>query len=121
MKVQFDGIWVKRVPPNEKRAALELRAFMRQKTDLSAEMLGVGLLVRFPLFRQIIGGENGRHRANRYARTAVNTFHWIDEELIGRFKSFFIFLGMDTIHRAGIDAGGIFRADAGFCNHVSHG
>jgi hypothetical protein len=27
---------------------------------------------------------------------------------------------VDAVHRADINTGGVFRVDAGFCNHVSH-
>lgn len=73
-----------------------------------------------PLFRQIIGGKDGRDWANRYAGTAVDAFDRVNEKLIGFSKIWLIPLGMNAIHRAGIDTGDIFRPDAGFCDYVSH-
>jgi hypothetical protein len=73
-----------------------------------------------PLFGQIVAGENSRHRADGNTGTAVDTFHGIDEELVGFGILRFIFLGINSIYRAGIDAGCVLGSNAGFRDHVSH-
>src|ERR1700691_864345 len=53
----------------------------------------------------IFAGENSRHRADGNAGAAVDTFHRIDEELVGFTILRFIFLGMNAVYRASVDAG----------------
>jgi hypothetical protein len=73
-----------------------------------------------PLLRQIVGGEDGRYRADRNAGAAVNALDRIDEQLIDCAEIAFVFLRVDTVDRARIDTGVIFSADAGFSDYISH-
>src|SRR5271169_183421 len=73
-----------------------------------------------PLFRQILEGEDGRHRADRNASAAVDAFHRADVKHGFSFVRRFILARMDTIHRAYINTGGVLGVDAGFGNYVGH-
>src|SRR5215472_16797979 len=73
-----------------------------------------------PLFRQIFQRKNGGHRANRDARTAIDALGRMDVQLRFRSELRLIFARVDAIHRADIHTGGVFCADAGLGNHVSH-
>src|ERR1700704_4322780 len=87
---------------------------------LSPEVLRIDLRIFLPLFRQIVESEDCRHGANRHTGAAINAFHRIDiqhllgSELVG------ILLGMNAIHRAGVNAGGIFGSNARLGNYVGH-
>ena len=59
-------------------------------------------------------------RADGNTGAAINTFHRIDEELVGFTILRFIFLGMNAVYRASVDAGCVLSSNAGFCDHVSH-
>src|SRR6266853_916036 len=86
----------------------------------------VGLDVGAPFLRQIIQRENCRHRTDRNTGTAVNALSGIDVELrhfIERRASIVIgavFRRMDTIHRAHIYTGSVFRPETGLGNDVGH-
>src|SRR6266851_4864934 len=86
----------------------------------------VGLGVRFPLNREIIQRENCRHGTDRNTCTAVNALSGIDVELrhfIERRASIVISAAlcrMDTIHRAHIYTGSVFRPETGLGNDVGH-
>ncbi len=98
---------------------------------LRCELAGLHVaLVQFrillPLFWQVVQRKNRRHRTDRDAGATIDAFHRINVELwnvvecgaavvIGR-----ILLGMDAIHRTGIDAGGVFGPDAGLSNDIGH-
>ena len=82
--------------------------------------------VLLPLLRQIVEDENCGHRANRNAGATIDAFHGINVELgnalewwaavvIGR-----VLLGVDAIYGTGVNAGGVFRSDAGFGNDIGH-
>src|SRR3984893_6475216 len=73
-----------------------------------------------PLLRQVFQGKDRRHRADRNACTTVDTFDWMDVKLRFLFEIWFILAWMDAIHRANIDAGGVFCADARLGNYVGH-
>src|SRR5216684_6261302 len=86
----------------------------------------VGLDVRLPLLRQIIEHEDGRHRTDRNTGAAVNALSGIDVQLrhfIERRASIVISAAlcrMDTIHRAHIYTGSVFRPETGLGNDVGH-
>src|SRR5882724_5282230 len=86
----------------------------------------VGLGVRLPLLGQIILREDGRHRTDRNTGTAVNALTGIDVQLrhfIERRASIVIgavFRRMDTIHRAHIYTGSVFRPETGLGDDVGH-
>src|SRR5215469_6755353 len=88
--------------------------------SLAAVVFGVAFGKGVPLLRQVIEGEDGRHRANRNASTAIDTFHGIDvQQLLGRVSRLVLFR-MNAIHRTRVHASGVFRADARLSNHVGH-
>src|SRR5229473_1881033 len=86
----------------------------------------VGLDIRVPFLRQIIQRENCRHRTDRNTGPAVNALSGIGIELrhfIERRASIVIgsvFRRMDTIHRAHIYTGSVFRPETGISNDVGH-
>src|SRR2546426_4922437 len=88
--------------------------------QLPPVVLGVALGKALPLFRKVVERKDGRHRAHRHAGPAVNALHRIDVKHFFFRERRFILLGMNTIHRAGVHAGGVLRPDARFCNHVCH-
>jgi hypothetical protein len=88
--------------------------------ESTPEVCGVLFREVRPLFRQVIGGEDGRDRADRDAGAAVDALDRIDEQLIDSAEIAFVFLGVDTVDRARIDTGVIFGADAGFSDYISH-
>jgi len=73
-----------------------------------------------PFFRQIVQSEDRRNRANRYAGAAIDALYRIDVEHLGVRVGRLIFLRVNAVDRASIDAGCIFRAYAGFCYNVCH-
>jgi hypothetical protein len=73
-----------------------------------------------PFIRQVVGGEDGGHWANRNACTAVDALDGVDVQHFFAFEVRFIFFGMNAIHRAGVDARAVFGSDAGFSDYVSH-
>ena len=52
------------------------------------------------------------HRAGRHAGAAVDAFVGVDVEHLGRIERGLVFARMDAVHRADVDAGGIFRFNA---------
>src|ERR1019366_9759590 len=92
----------------------------RLKAASPPEVLRIPLGVLFPLFRQVVEREDGRDRAHRYAGAAVDAFYGIDiqhllsRELVG------VLLGMNAIHRTGVNTSGVFGSDAGLGNYVGH-
>src|SRR5580700_1725275 len=86
----------------------------------AAEVGGVSCGVFVPLLRQIVEGEDCRHRAHRDARAAIDALYGIDvEQGLGRMLGI-VLLGMNAIDRTRVHARGIFGVDAGLCDHVSH-
>src|SRR5258708_9285523 len=84
------------------------------------EVLRIPLGILFPLFRKVVERENGRDRTNRNAGAAVDAFHRIDiQHLLGP-ELLGVLLGMNAIHRTGVNTGGIFGSDAGLGNYVGH-
>ena len=87
---------------------------------LAAEVVCVLLGKVGPLLGQVVGGKNGRDRAGRDARTAVDALDRVNEQLIGFAEAGFVLLGVDAIDRTGVYTGGVLGADTGFCNDVCH-
>src|SRR5271165_1150833 len=87
---------------------------------LSAEVLGVTLGVFLPLFRQIVERENGRNRANRHARAAINALDGVDVQHLFRGELVAVLFGMDAVHRTGIDTGRVLSANTGFRDYIGH-
>src|SRR5271157_5337167 len=87
---------------------------------LAAEVLGVALGVFLPLLRQIVERENRGNWAHRHARAAINALDWIDVQHLFSSELIAVLLGVDAVHRTGIDAGRVFGADTGFRDYISH-
>src|SRR5271157_3904109 len=87
---------------------------------LAAEVLGVALGVFLPLLRQIVERENRGNWAHRHARAAINALDWIDVQHLFSSELIAVLLGVDAVHRTGIDAGRVFGADTGFRDYIGH-
>jgi hypothetical protein len=90
------------------------------RASLPPEVFRVPLGVFFPLFRKVVERKNGRHRADRNAGAAVNAFYGINVEHLLGAELLRVFLGMNAIHRTGVDTGGVFGSNAGLGNYVGH-
>src|SRR5664280_2024633 len=109
------------IPPHQaKRARLRGTPFCDIARWLTAEILGVALGVLFPLLRQIVERENRRHRADRHAGTAINALDRIDVQHLFSRELVAVLLGVNAVHRTGIDAGRVLGADTRFRDHISH-
>src|SRR5258708_18189964 len=98
-----------------------MRSFQAERFQLLLRVpVSVDGCEALPLLRQVFEGEDGGYRANRDASAAIDAFRWINEELLLAFKLGLVLAGMDAVDRADIHAGGIFRADTRFGDHVSH-
>src|SRR5277367_918476 len=82
--------------------------------------VGVDWGVGLPFFGKVFQGKNGGNGTDRDAGTAIDALHRIDVQLLFGFVAFFVFAGVDTIHRANVNAGGIFCADTRLGDYVSH-
>src|ERR1700737_3053930 len=87
---------------------------------LASEVLGVSLREIGPLLRQIVQREDSRHGANRNASSTIDALHRVDVDHVQFGEVRFVFLGVDTIHWAGIYARRVFGPDTRFCYYVSH-
>jgi hypothetical protein len=76
--------------------------------------------VTLPFFREIFEGKNRSHRANRHARSAIDTFRGIDEQLLYPFVVGLILARVNAVDRANVNARGVFGADTGLGNYVCH-
>ena len=83
-------------------------------------MLGVQFGVARPVVRQLILRKDGLNRADRHARAAVDAGVGVDEELIGARVVRGVFLRMNTVDGAHLDAGGVFGSDAWLSDYVGH-
>jgi hypothetical protein len=91
-----------------------------ETNTLASEVLSVLALVFFPFFGQIVGGENRRNRTDGNACAAVDALYRIDEQHVAISVRTFVFLRMDAVHRASVDASGVLGANAWFCDYVCH-
>ena len=73
-----------------------------------------------PLLRQIILREDRPHRALVHAQVAVDAVGGVDVKLIRVGEARLTRLGMNAIHRANGDAGGVLHPDARQRDDVSH-
>ena len=81
----------------------------------SAEECDVPSFERRPLLGEVVFEENRFDRADFGADAAVNAFCRIDEIL------FLFVVGMNAIDWTDLDAGCIFRPDAGLGDDIGHG
>src|SRR5215469_7500718 len=87
---------------------------------LSSKVSGVLLLETVPLLWKVIAREDGRHRTHRNTRTAVDTLHGIDEQLIRGVGARLVRLRMNAVHWAGIHTRPVLGSNARFRNHIRH-
>src|SRR5689334_13217889 len=73
-----------------------------------------------PLLRKIVKREASGDRANRNAGAAIDALDGVDVQELFRRVVRLVFLWMNAVDRASVDAGGIFGADAGFSDYVCH-
>ena len=73
-----------------------------------------------PFFRQIVQRKNGGYRADGNAGAAIDALDGVDIKHLRVGEAGIFFFRMDTIDRARVNAGGVFGADAGFSNYISH-
>jgi hypothetical protein len=73
-----------------------------------------------PFFRQVVERKNSGNRTYRHASAAVDAFHRVDIEHLLALEFLLIFLRVNAIYRAGVDAGSVLRSNAWFGNYVSH-
>src|SRR3990170_2319819 len=111
---------------NKKAAGIVLRSLPPGGTrtfslpGLVLVVVGVPLRELGPLLRQIFQHEDGGHRTDGDAGAAVDALLRVDVEHRLLLKVGLILAGMDAVHRADIDAGGVLGSDAGLSNHVGH-
>src|SRR5215472_2756764 len=96
------------------------RVPVSKENRLPPVVSGVLVLEALPLLRQVIAREDRRHRTHRNTRTAVDTLHWIDEQLIRGIRTRLIRLRMDAVHWAGIHTRPVLGSNARFRNHIRH-
>src|SRR5271163_2594214 len=102
-----------------RRASAWTRA-LKTETSLPTEIRRIFRRKLVPLLRQIVEREDGRYRAYRHARAAIDALHRINvEQRFSRVLGI-IFLGMNAIHRTRIHTSRVFGVNARLCNHVSH-
>jgi len=87
---------------------------------LATEKRRVLLCEVSPLFGQVIERKDCRNGAYGNAGAAVDALDWIDVKHFLAPELFLVFLGVNTVHGAGVNASRIFRSDAGFCDYVCH-
>src|SRR5579875_3890074 len=99
---------------NSKRAAEAARLRRSTSKHLPSEVCRVLVAELHPLVRQIVTRVDRRHRANRYARAAINALYRVNKQLVHVRMTCLVLLRVDAVHRASIDAGRVLGANAGF-------
>jgi Phytanoyl-CoA dioxygenase (PhyH) len=87
---------------------------------LASEVLRVDLGVFLPLFREVVEGEDCRNRAHWDAGAAIDALNGVDIKHLFRLVFVGVLLGMNAIHRAGVNTSAIFGSNAGLGNYVGH-
>ena len=108
------------MPVEAERVSKVNSARDRCSRELAAEKGCVLLREIRPFIWQVVGGEDGGHWTNWNTCTTVDTLDGIDEQHVAFSMRSFIFLRMDAIYRAGVDASRVLRTNAGFCDYVCH-
>ena len=98
----------------------DLPALEYEFANLTPEELGVLLGEICPFFGEIVESKDGGYGADGDTGAAIDALDWIDIEHLLAFELWFVFLGVDAIHRAGVDAGTILSSDTRFGDYVSH-
>ena len=73
-----------------------------------------------PLRRKVFLRIDGMDRAFIDAQSAVDAGVWVDEELACLTEIALVLAGVDAIHWADLDTGGVLRSDAWFSDDVCH-
>src|SRR5271168_42105 len=118
VRVGQPGFVCLRLKPQKRRQAAALQNWCCEL--FGGEVVGVDWGVAGPLFRQVFEGEDGGYGADGDAGAAVDAFDGIDVELLFGVVAGLVFARVDAVHRADVDAGGIFCADARLGDYVSH-
>lgn len=85
-----------------------------------AGQISVGLQERVPFSWNFVLWKNGINGAFWFTCATIDAFIGVDEH--GEVQGARLWLGfVNALHRADIDAGGVFGIDASFCNDVGHG
>jgi hypothetical protein len=82
--------------------------------------------ILLPLFRQVVQYENRGYRADWNTGATIDAFHRINVELGNTVECgttvvvVRVLLGVDAVYGTGVNAGCVFRSDAGFGNDIGH-
>jgi hypothetical protein len=95
-------------------------AFGFKNDRLAAKEGGIARCKIRPFFRQIIEREYCGNRTDRNAGATIDAFDGIDIQHFFRLKFVAIFLRVNAVDGTGINASGVFGANARFSNNVSH-
>lgn len=87
---------------------------------LASEVFGILLREWSPFLWQIVEREDRRYRADGHTGTAIDALDRVDVQHLGIGKSAIIFLGVDAVYGASVNASRVFRSNAGFRNYVRH-
>src|SRR5207249_597745 len=79
-----------------------------------SEMFVIHRDVVLPLFRDVVLWKDGRHRTGGLTSTTIDAFFRMDIKHRRCLEIGFVLLGVDAVHRAGVDARRILGADARF-------
>lgn len=96
------------------------KTFVGFEVRLSAEVLRVLLRKLFPLLWQVVERKDRRNGAHGHTSAAVNAFDRVYIEHLFGSVLFGILLRMNAVHRAGVNARGVFCTDTGLGNYVGH-
>jgi hypothetical protein len=98
--------------------------FGRELAGLHVALVEFRILL--PLLGKVVQRKNRGYRADWDTGATIDAFHRINVELgnvVERRTTVVIsrvLLGVDAIYGTGVDAGGVFRSDAGFGNDLGH-
>ena len=88
---------------------------------LAAKIFGVLLGEAMPLLWQIVRGIDGGDWADWNASATIDALDGINVELFYIFMfAGVVLLGMDAIHRTGVDTGRVLCSNTGFRDYISH-
>src|SRR6185436_17766929 len=82
--------------------------------------VGVDLGVLRPLLGQLFLREDRLDRADGDAGAAIDTGLGVNVQLVLALELRLVLLGVDAVHRAHLDAGGVLRVHARFRDDVGH-